>query len=223
MDQERVRTRWVGFSAGTIVVGAMLALGLTGCAASAPGMHARADAKVPAQPGGAARVTFARAGSGCDTFDSAIVTDEAGHFVGALAPNTEFVADVPEGRRAFFLWPTLDLRSEKTANFEPVDVVDLDLHAGQSQTVNVQLVVPHEGRGHCYRYAVFYFAKPTADASDAGFRIVESDPAAGQAFLSERKDVSGAYYLMDKERLAKRRANERLITRRREELRAAGF
>ena len=206
---------------------AVLLAATTGCGAGvAPAMKATAEPHFADKAPGKARVVFARPSGGCDTFDHAVIVDESGAFVGALAPDTEFAVDVAAGRRAFFVWPGMDLRSEKTPSFQPVGVIDLELREDATRSVDVAVVTPHGGRGHCYRYAVFGFEK-SATAADvaprAGLRVVEPDIAAGQAYLRQKKEVSGAYFLMARDILAQRHAARALASDRSEQLDAAGL
>ena len=179
----------------------------------------------PVAPG-MARVVFVRPATACDTSDHAVVVDESGKFIANLTGGTAFAADVAPGRHAFFLWPGIDMRTDKVDNFRPVSVIELQQEPETSSVVRIDVVTPVEGRGHCYQQSVFFFEKPVKELdSDAlsGTRLVDSDQQAGDAYLRERKELSAAYFEMAHGSLVAQRKSRAEAARRTERLKKAGL
>jgi hypothetical protein len=155
---------------------------------------------------GAAKIIVVRPVTACDTADHAVLVDEAGGFVGTLAPGTALALDVPPGRHAFFVWPGMDLRSEREPVYQPIGVLDATWAAGQTRFVRVDVVRPREGRGHCYHYAVFQFARAEPSETLEGQQCLVPDAAAGQALLRSKRDVTATYFTLARDDLDRRRA-----------------
>ena len=202
---------------------------MAGCTArQTPAMAPRAEQHLPAIAPRAAQVVFRRASSPCDSSDHAIVVDETGQFLGTLAPDTAFAVNTTPGRHAYSVWPGMDLRQEKDPSFRPVGVLEASLKPNEHRAVDVAVVLPREGRGHCQSYAVFYFEKTNGSSSLEGesmgsVRIMQPDAVAGQAYLREKKELSAAYFNMAHDILDTRRAAKTEADRRTQRLRDANL
>ena len=120
----------------------------------------------------------------------------------------------------------MDLRSEKVDNFRPISVLDLQQEPETSAVVRIDVVRPDGGRGHCYQQSVFYFERPPKDLeadSLSGVRMVDSDQAAGAAYLRERKELSAAYFEMARGVLVGQRSRNAEAARRADRLKKAGL
>ncbi len=192
----------------------------------APAMAPRANGKLGPVTPGMARVVFVRPASACDTSDHAVVVDENGKFIANLSGGTAFAADVAPGRHAFFLWPGMDLRSEKVAGFRPVSVFDLQLQSEASSVVKIDVAAPTEGRGRCYSQSVFVWEREQATLDEGALselRFMDADPRAGDAYLHERKELSAAYFEMAHDVLVAHRNREAQMADRNDRLKKAGL
>lgn len=205
----------------------LAAVACGGCARpNAPAMAPRVTREITPVAPGMARVVFVRPATACDTSDHAVVVDESGKFVANLTGGTAFAADVAPGRHAFFLWPGIDMRTDKVDNFRPVSVIELQPASETSSVVRIDVATPVEGRGHCYQQSVFFFEKPAKELdadSLKGSRLVESDQQAGDAYLRERKELSGAYFEMAHGVLVAQRHRRAEANARTERLKKAGM
>jgi len=199
----------------------LLALGVSGCGRpNAPAMSPRIDQKVSPPASGMAQVIFVRPATGCDTYDHAVVVDEEGKFVANLVGGTANAVQVGAGQHAFFVWPGMDLRRQGAPkNYRLVSVLDRRWEADTSSVVLLNVPTPWQGRGQCFRYNVFDFQTPPANLgaeSLEAVRLVDSDVAAGEAYLRERNELSTAYFEMAREVLElkrKKRATEQTPVR----------
>src|SRR3954468_11860456 len=99
----------------------LAALACGGCSRpNAPAMAPLANREMGPIAPGMARIVFVRPATACDTSDHAVVVDESGKFIANLTGGTAFSADVAPGPHAFFVWPGVDMRTEKVENFRPV-------------------------------------------------------------------------------------------------------
>jgi hypothetical protein len=156
---------------------------LAACAEPAvPAMHPVNGARVsPPTAPGEASVVFVRPPSSCDTVESPRVVDENGHFVGNAGSNTTFVARVPAGRHAFYVWPHQDPRTPRYLTQNQVDALVVDAAAGG--VAHVAILIPKGPSLRCARGAPPYelVSQDESDASRAEFESWRRDATPMQA------------------------------------------
>jgi hypothetical protein len=129
------------------------AAALVGCADAIP--PGTTPAASPVAPGGGdALVTFVRPESSCDTGEWAIVVDERGHFVANVSTQTQVSYVTTPGEHIFYAWSNDDVDVDINPNYNAVAAVRLNLVAGQSHYVAVEVTSPCSVRSNFELHAV---------------------------------------------------------------------
>jgi hypothetical protein len=173
-----------------IAVAAALALLLPGCGREIPPAMTLATSATPVDPG-AATVVFVRPLSPCDTSDYSIVADEAGHFVGNVAPGTQLAVPVSPGPHVYYAWSNRDLRVAREPNFNPVGAARVNARASEARYVALVVRTREASTSRCWRWAIVDLRSVPRDGPFAdevlswtrSTKLLTADQASGQATL----------------------------------------